>query len=74
MTSPDELPGNEVSPAELSAALSAARTLDPAIGADAVRQFLREIAEMDAALNAVATEDAPLVSGFTPLWLDEATR
>ena len=74
MGSPDGLPGNEVSPAELSAALSAARTLDPAIGEDAVRQFLREIAEMDAALNAVSTEGAQLVSGFTPVWMDEAAR
>lgn len=74
MVSPEGPLGHEVSPAEVSAALSAARMLDPAIGEDAVRRFLREIAEIDAALDAVATEDAPLASGFTPVWPDEVSR
>jgi hypothetical protein len=56
----------------VAAVFSAARSLDVSIPIAAVRRFVSEVAEMDAALQTVAAEDAPLMSGYTPDWSAES--
>ena len=56
---------------EIDAVLRRTRELDPSAGEEAVRRFVREIAEMQAAFDTLDIQDAPLVTAFSPSWLPE---
>ena len=50
--------------------LSRVRQLDPTIEEAAVRGYVREMAEAEAALDMVDLSDVPLSVSFSPSWLE----
>jgi hypothetical protein len=54
--------------------LSRVWQLDPTSEEEAVRGYVREMAEADAVLNSVDLDDAPLSVSFSPSWPEGSVR
>ena len=69
-------PGSEINETEdeVHYVLSRARHVDPNCRPEAIRGFVREIAEAGAMLDAVDVDDVPLSASFPASWHVETRR
>ena len=67
------MPDDRVADEQVADVFQSARLLDPTIEVEAIQRFMQEVVEMDVALPALAAEDAPLDTGFTPDWPAEGS-
>jgi len=70
----DNTSSTSVPAEELAEALRRVRQLDPTADEEAVRGYLREIAEASAVLDRVDLGDAPLHVSYSASWPERAVR